>query len=294
MKKITLLAALFAGFAMNAQVTIWEDGFENYDDFAFSVIGDYSQIDNDGDTTYLINGTTFENEGYTGTAIVFNPSMTTPSSVGTDFDTRSGDKGLYMFASDGSVSGVPQNDDYIITPQIDLTGALGSTFSFWAKSVTDQYGLEKIEVLLSTTGTAEGDFTELLSNGVEEVPIDFTEYLFDLSAYDGMPVYIAIHYVTSDAFVLQMDDFKVTASTLGVSDQTFEGFKYFVANNNLNLSTNTSMEKVALYNMLGQQVISQKLNSNNETVSLSGLQSGVYIATVSIDGASKSFKIVKN
>src|SRR5690606_38736120 len=268
MKKITLLAALFAGFAMNAQVTIWEDGFENYDDFAFSVIGDYSQIDNDGDTTYLINGTTFENEGYTGTAIVFNPSMTTPSSVGTDFDTRSGDKGLYMFASDGSVSGVPQNDDYIITPQIDLTGALGSTFSFWAKSVTDQYGLEKIEVLLSTTGTAEGDFTELLSNGVEEVPIDFTEYLFDLSAYDGMPVYIAIHYVTSDAFVLQMDDFKVTASTLGVSDQTFEGFKYFVANNNLNLSTNTSMEKVALYNMLGQQVISQKLNSNNETVSL--------------------------
>jgi len=36
------------------------------------------------------------------------------------------------------------------------------------------------------------------------------------------------------------------------------------------------------------------LSSNNETVDLSGLQSGIYIATVSIDGASKSFKIVKN
>ncbi len=294
MKKITLLAALFAGFALNAQVTIWEDGFESYDDFAFNPIGNYTQIDNDGDPTYIIDGTTFDNQGYTGTAIVFNPSMTTPTSVGTDFDTRTGDKGLYMFAADGSVSGTPQNDDYIITPQIDLTGASGSTFSFWAKSVTDQYGLEKIEVLLSTTGTAEGDFTEVLSNGVEEVPIDFTEYSYDLSAYDGMPVYIAIHYVTSDAFVLQMDDFSVTASTLGVSDQNFEDFNYFVANNQLNLSANTSMEKVALYNMLGQQVVSQKLTSTNETVSLSGLQSGVYIVTVSIDGASKSFKVVKN
>jgi bifunctional DNase/RNase len=54
------------------------------------------------------------------------------------------------------------------------------------------------------------------------------------------------------------------------------------------------MERVAIYNMLGQEVISQKLASNNETVSISGLQSGIYIATVSIEGASKTFRIVKN
>ncbi|MCG2431455.1 T9SS type A sorting domain-containing protein [Aequorivita xiaoshiensis] len=54
------------------------------------------------------------------------------------------------------------------------------------------------------------------------------------------------------------------------------------------------MNNIALYNMLGQQVVSQKLNNTNESVNISELQSGVYIATVSIDGASKSFKIVKN
>ncbi len=83
-------------------------------------------------------------------------------------------------------------------------------------------------------------------------------------------------------------------STLGVSDNNFQGFNYFVANSQLNLSANTQMQKVVLHNMVGQQVISQELNSNNETVELSGLQSGIYIATVSIDGARKTVKIVKN
>lgn len=54
------------------------------------------------------------------------------------------------------------------------------------------------------------------------------------------------------------------------------------------------MNSVSLYNMLGQHVVSQKLNNTKESVNISELQSGVYIATISIDGASKSFKIVKN
>lgn len=84
-------------------------------------------------------------------------------------------------------------------------------------------------------------------------------------------------------------------STLGVANNSFEGFNYFVdKSNQLNLSANTPIEKVSIHNMLGQEVISQKLTSNSEIVNISGLQSGVYIATVSIEGASKTFKIVKN
>ncbi len=83
--------------------------------------------------------------------------------------------------------------------------------------------------------------------------------------------------------------------TTGIADNNFEGFNYFVnKNNQLNLSASINMEKVSLHNILGQQVVSQKLSNTKETIELSGLQSGVYIATVSIDGASKTFKIVKN
>tara|TARA_B110000240_G_C13237089_1_gene341545 strand:+ start:197 stop:316 length:120 start_codon:yes stop_codon:yes gene_type:complete len=37
MKKITLLIAAFAAFTMNAQVTIWEESFEDYQDFDIAI-----------------------------------------------------------------------------------------------------------------------------------------------------------------------------------------------------------------------------------------------------------------
>ena len=290
MKKITILAALFVAFAMNAQITVWEDSFESYEDFAIDNIGDYTQIDNDASPTYNSADYDFTNEGYTGTGIIWNATATDPVSTGTNADVHTGDKGLYFIAATSLL-----NDDYFITPVVDLTVASGSSFSFWAKSITDAYGLERFEVLLSTTGTNQGDFTENLSNGEIMAPIgDYTEYTFDLSAYDGMQVYFAIHYVAQDSFILQMDDFKVEATTLGIADQNFNNFTYFVdASSQLNLVASTAMNNVTLFNVLGQQVLSQKLANSNETVNIAGPQSGVYLATVTIDGASKTFKIAK-
>ena len=112
--------------------------------------------------------------------------------------------------------------------------------------------------------------------------------------------------IPSDASSITIKDYAINTvanegilagetATAGIANNNFKGFNYFVdKNNQLNLSANISMEKVSLHNTLGQQVVSQKLSNTNETVELSGLQSGVYIATVSIDGASKTFKIVKN
>ncbi len=296
MKKITFLAALFAVFAMNAQVTVWEDSFESYFDFETVAIGDYTQIDIDGNTTYGSTTYDFANEGYTGTAIVMNPSMTTPDASGdAAWQVRTGDKGLWMFAATSNPNGTAANDDYIITPAINLTGATGSNFSMWAKSVTADFGLERFEVLLSTTGTDVADFTENLSGGVQEAPVDvYTEYSYDISAYDGNVVYIAIHYLALDSFILQMDDFLVEATTLGVGDESFSGFIHAIDNdNNLRLTANTPMESVQLFNVLGQQVANQKLSTTNESVSLSSLKSGVYIATVTIGGQSKTFKIIR-
>ena len=52
MKIITLLAAVFVAFTMNAQVTIWEESFEDYNDFDIS-IPEWYQWDLDGSETYL-------------------------------------------------------------------------------------------------------------------------------------------------------------------------------------------------------------------------------------------------
>ena len=293
MKKITLLAAVLVAFTMNAQVTIWEESFEDYQDFDIA-IPEWDQWDLDGSITYLFESFDFINEGYTGTAIIFNSNTMTDTDPSNPEDrlplaARTGEKGLYMVAAQSLL-----NDDYIITPQIDLTSVNAAQFSFWAKSFTDFYGLERFHVLLSTTSSNYFDFTVELSDGELQAPLEYTEYSYDLSDYEGQMVYLAIHYVAQDSFVFQMDDFLVQGNILSIEDNLFNNFNHYITNNQLVINASTSLENIQLYNLLGQEVISKKLSNTNETINIESLDTGIYIAKVSIQGNSKSFKIVKN
>ena len=293
MKKITLLAAVFVAFTMNAQVTIWEESFEDYEDFDITILGAY-QWDLDESPTYGAQDFDFENEEYVGTAIVFNSSAMTDADPNdpqdrTIWNARTGEKGLYMIAATSLL-----NDDYIITPRIDLTSVNAAQFSFWAKSLTEDYGLERFHVLLSTTSSNYFDFTVELSDGELQAPLEYTEYSYDLSDYEGQMVYLAIHYVAQDSFVFQMDDFSVQGNILGIEDNLFNNFNHYITNNNLVMSASSSLENIELYNLLGQEVFSKSLSNTNETINIASLDTGIYIAKVSIQGKSKSFKIVKN
>ena len=293
MKKITLLAAVFVAFTMNAQVTIWEESFEDYEDFDITILGAY-QWDLDESPTYGAQDFDFENEEYVGTAIVFNSSAMIDADPNdpqdrTIWNARTGEKGLYMIAATSLL-----NDDYIITPRIDLTSVNAAQFSFWAKSLTEDYGLERFHVLLSTTSSNYFDFTVELSDGELQAPLEYTEYSYDLSDYEGQMVYLAIHYVAQDSFVFQMDDFSVQGNILGIEDNLFNNFNHYITNNNLVMSASSSLENIQLYNLLGQEVFSKSLSNTNETINIESLDTGIYIAKVSIQGKSKSFKIVKN
>ena len=293
MKKITLLATVLVAFTMNAQVTIWEESFEDYQDFDIA-IPEWDQWDLDGSITYLFESFDFINEGYTGTAIIFNSNTMTDTDPSNPEDrlplaARTGEKGLYMVAAQSLL-----NDDYIITPQIDLTSVNAAQFSFWAKSFTDFYGLERFHVLLSTTSSNYFDFTVELSDGELQAPLEYTEYSYDLSDYEGQMVYLAIHYVAQDSFVFQMDDFLVQGNILSIEDNLFNNFNHYKTNNNLVMSASSSLENIQLYNLLGQEVFSKSLSNTNETINIESLDTGIYIAKVSIQGKSKSFKIVKN
>jgi hypothetical protein len=304
MKKILLLMALVSFTFTNAQVTIFEDGFETYTDFEVTTIGDWTQIDVDGDATYGSTSYDFTNESYTGTAIVFNPSATTNAdgsgaadpATGTVWDAHTGDKGLYFVASTGNVSGTALNNDYMITPQIDLTGATGSSLNFWAKSLTDQWGNEKFEILLSTSGNSVADFTENISGLVDDTPTDYTEYTYDLSAYDGQQVYIAIHYVSADTFVFQLDDFKVSANTAAsVNENILSSVSIYpnVTSDSFTVknTSNIALTSVTLFDINGRVVL--KSNLNNSVVNVSNLSAGMYFVEINSANAKITRKLIK-
>ncbi len=195
----------------------FQDDFESYDDFVIDFTP-WTNVDVDGSTTYGMTGIDWPNVYLEQSFIIFNPSQTTPPVE--DITPHSGSKLAACFAATA-----PPNNDWLITPLVGI--ASGYNVSFWAKSYTADYGLERFRVGVSTTGTDPGDFTIISEGDYVEAPVEaWTQFTYDLSAYDGQSIYVAIQCVSNDAFILLVDDFYIDA---GKSSIVYNNVKPTVA-----------------------------------------------------------------
>ena len=83
--------------------------------------------------------------------------------------------------------------------------------------------------------------------------------------------------------------------SLGISDASFEGFKYYPnpVENTLTVKAANSISEISIHNFIGQQVQVIRPNSMSSTMNLEGLTNGVYFVTVSINNSQKTFKVIK-
>lgn len=255
------------------QVAFWDD-IEGYSDFIIDNIGSYTLIDNDKIPTWVLAYTAtsayvFPNNGYQGSYIVMNPEATIPQMTSM-FQTYSGSKMLACVDANNS-SGPGCNDDWLILPQLEITE--GMKLKFQALSVAQMYGEERIKVGVSTSGTNISDFTFLTNGGPSIgdnyfVPFEWTRYEFDLSKYAGQKIYIAIACVSSNAYMLGIDDIFVGTS--------------------FNDITNLEQNKVAGQNRIKSEFVNYTIylgevemgTSQSEEFSFSGLVDGEYMAGV--------------
>jgi len=184
------------------------DGFETYPDFAVA-FAPWVNVDVDLSTTYTITGVTFLHGGEAMAYIVFNPASTTPPITSASYTPHGGNKFAACFAGT-----TPPNNDWLISQQFNNIGQNASV-SFWAKSVTDAYGLERFKVGISSGGTAPANFTTFLSGATYiQAPIDWTQYTYPIPAsYVGQSCRIGIQCVSNDAFVFMVDDFIMDLGT---------------------------------------------------------------------------------
>jgi hypothetical protein len=61
----------------------------------------------------------------------------------------------------------------------------------------------------------------------------------------------------------------------------------------LNLSYNKNISTVAIYNLIGQEVISKKINDTESQIDMSKLESGTYIVKVTSEKEVKTIKVIK-
>jgi len=102
--------------------------------------------------------------------------------------------------------------------------------------------------------------------------------------------------ITSDLGTVYYDNLYLHKNTV-LSTDSFEASRVRMypnpATNVLNIESSTSIEKVTVYNVLGQQVISEIPNKALVTLDVSALQVGVYVVKTTIDGNVSSSKFIK-
>ena len=186
----------------------------------------------------------------------------------------------------------PTNDDWMISPQVQLGD--NSLFNFYVKSYTGDYGLEKYNVGVSTTGMNPGDFT-MLNTSVLEAPVVWTEQTIDLSAYDGQLVYVAIQCVSEDAFVFMIDNLMITTVT-GIEENEVNNVSIYPnpATGFVNIESTDMLKSVSLINYTGQVVYQTPVNNNQIRINTNDLPTGVYFVRMeTVNGISNQKLIIK-
>ncbi|WP_299366430.1 T9SS type A sorting domain-containing protein [Winogradskyella sp.] len=276
MKKITLLLFALVLFNLNnAQNIIWSDDFNDED------VSDWTLTDSDGDGNNW--GDIFQIQD---TATPPNP--VTPVS----FISRSW-QGAPLFP-----------DNWAVSPAIDLTNAGGTITVNWITQVAAQsWDEEKYSVHVGTSNdiavliNSATSMTQTLGDvGNTGTP---TPQSLDISSLAGEPVvYIAFrHWDCTDQDFLSVDDLEVNATTLSVDEFTANSFSYNYNNITEDLVINSSNEnftRIEIFSILGQNVITKQLTSSNESINVSEIRDGIYLAKIYINGNSKTVKFIKS
>jgi len=190
------------------------------------------------------------------------------------------------------------NADYNITlvyNSVNVRGTANETFEIVALDAPSSS---------AATQTVLGSYNGIVQSGVfgdtggnDLITQAYSSSVTYTPTADGV-FYIGIHATTpiadSDVFFLlslSVDE------TLGVDEFQLHDFNYFYSNdtNVLTLkSSNSSFENIEIFNILGQQVINERLSQTLETINMSNLKDGIYLAKVTIEGKTQTIKLIKN
>ena len=240
-----------------------------------------STYDGDGFATYGITNVSFTNSGYTGSYIAFQ------NGTANGFTAHGGTKfGCCMTAGSNGA-----NNDWFITPAVAISN--NTTFSFWARSANNTYGLEQFRVAVSTD---DQNYTYIAGSSSSSIsaPVTWTQYTYDLSSYAGQTLYIAIICVSNDVFAFFIDDINISG-ILSAENENFD--------NNVNIYPNPAKDIVTvslpddnahidIVNVLGQVVKSVNATSANETISLEGMEKGMYFFSIKMQDKTITKKVI--
>lgn len=199
-----------------------------------------------------------------------------------------------------------EKDDWLFSPQINMTAGndypvsvIYNAFDF--NSVAN----ESFELLIVDEQSSTAAFQTVLGTynnitqsgtfGVDFITQSYTAFETFTPTSDGA-YYVAIRATTTGSANLLMVLNIIVDETLSLNDFESNNFSYSYNKDSDQLtleSSNMPFDGITMYSILGQEVVSRELSSKTEVIDISNLTDGIYLATVNMNGNSKTIKILK-
>ena len=171
----------------------YED-FESYEPFIIENIGDWTAYDFDRSFPYTSGTYSYENAGAKMSGQIFNPSKTQPA-----FVTFEGNGSSQYLAFTCSNQTLIKNDDWMITPELNLPGQSVVRFEGRANSI--YRNKEKLLVGYSVSGMEPEDFTWI----GDTIQFNATWSTIELSV-PAEAKHVAFRYQSQDVYQLYLDN----------------------------------------------------------------------------------------
>ncbi len=146
-------------------------------------------------------------------------------------------------------------------------------------------------------------FSAADENATSGSDLTMVEQPTNTCAPNNLQSIIATAGTTYYIFAALTDSASVTRATvsinlsgiLGTEENSLQAFTYYPnpVTNELNLSAKNTIDQVSIFNIMGQKIYAEKINNTNSIINLSFLQQGMYVMTVTSEGTSATYKVVK-
>jgi len=253
-----------------------------------SVIPGWINLDLDGSPTWNWDAADWPGEGQPQGWIVFSPAATVPP-----LTTLTAHSGTRMMMAPDALN--PPDNNWLISQAVNL--GTDPSLSFWVRSATADYGLERLRVLISSSGTQPGDFIPLHAQAWLAVPAAWTQYQYDLDAWQAQTVRVAWQTVSVDALALFLDDVELRGEgghTSGDDPLTPVPALSLWPNpssGNFRISMQGKSFDLGIYDIRGRRIYNAKGLTSFENTDLD-LPSGIYLIRTSHGKTSHSARLV--
>ena len=197
--------------------------------------------------------------------------------------------------------GILTPDNWVIMGPIDLTDVSDALLEWQVQGLDANWCQENYSIYVGSSNnysdlinSSSVSFNETIASGGDACG-SWADRSLDISAATGGLVYIGMrHHDVSDMYYLNIDNVSVTSSTMSNEEFTLENIDYTFNQESkiLNVNSEEILSNIEIYNMLGQGVLNENLNSNSINIDLSTMSSGVYIVNVEGNNSkTKTFKL---